>query len=171
MKSIGFDAIASMDARVLILGTLPGVRSLQRGEYYAHPRNSFWWIMGKLAGASPDLAYEDRVRALEKSGIALWDVCRAAKRAGSLDAKILMATVEANDFDSFLRVHPRIESICFNGQPAERLFRRIVLPLPSKIRPLAYQVLDSTSPAHAGVTREEKLSRWRRCFATFLDGR
>ena len=171
MKSFGFDAIAATDARVLILGTLPGVRSLQRGEYYAHPRNSFWWIMGKLAGASPDLAYEDRIRALEKSGIALWDVCRAAKRVGSLDAKILTATVEANDFGSFLRVHPQIELICFNGQPAERIFRRIVLPLPAEIRPLAFQVLDSTSPAHAGVTREEKLSRWRKCLAPFIEAR
>lgn len=169
MKSTSFDAVAYADARVLILGTLPSVKSLTAGEYYAHPRNCFWWIMGKLVGASPDLAYADRLSQLRKSGIALWDVCRAAERTGSSDAKIRMDSIEPNDLRSFLAAHPRIELICFNGHPAEMLFRRKVSPSLAGLRPIPQQVLDSTSPACARVTREEKLARWRECLEPFID--
>ncbi len=170
MKSFSFDAVESPDARVLILGTLPGVKSLAAGEYYAHPRNSFWWIMGELVGASPDLPYADRLSRLRKSGIALWDVCRSAERSGSSDAEIRMETVEPNDFRAFLGHHPRIELICFNGQPAERLFRSKVLPSLQNLRLIPHRVMDSTSPACARITREEKLARWRECLASFIGG-
>ena len=162
MKSFSFPAIESADARVLILGTLPSVKSLAAGEYYAHPRNCFWWIMGELIGAAPDLSYAERLARLRQSGLALWDVCKAAERAGSSDAKIAMESVEPNDFRAFLGDHPRIELICFNGQPAEKLFRRKILPLLVGLRAISFQVLDSTSPACARITREEKLARWRK---------
>jgi len=168
MKSRCFDVVESADARVLILGTLPSVKSLEIGEYYAHPRNCFWWIMGELIGASPDLPYTDRLARLRKSRIALWDVCRAAERAGSSDANILMDTIEPNDFESFFANHPRIELICFNGQPAAKLFRRKVVPLLSGTRPIPQRVLDSTSPANARLTREIKLLRWREALALFI---
>jgi hypoxanthine-DNA glycosylase len=153
---------------VLILGTLPSVKSLAAGEYYAHPRNSFWWIMGELVDATPDLPYADRLEKLRNSGIALWDVCRAAERPGSSDAEIRMESVEPNDFRAFLTHHPHIELICFNGQPAERLFRRKVLPSLENLRPIPQRVLDSTSPACARITREAKLARWRECLAPFV---
>jgi hypoxanthine-DNA glycosylase len=170
MKSFSFDAVESPEARLLILGTLPSAKSLAAGEYYAHPRNCFWWIMGEIAGASPDLSYADRLEKLRKSGIALWDVCRAAQRAGSSDAEIRMESVEPNNFRAFLAAHPRIELICFNGQPAERLFRQKVLPSLQKLRLIPQRVLDSTSPACARITREEKLARWRAALAPFIDG-
>lgn len=163
IKCVAFDAVESADARVLILGTLPGIKSLERGEYYAHPRNSFWWIMGELIEAAPESAYPERLRRLRLSRIALWDVCHAAERAGSSDAKIRLESVEPNDFKTFLANHPRIELICFNGQPAHKLFRRKVLPSLAGLRPIPQQVLDSTSPANARLTREEKLARWRKC--------
>jgi hypoxanthine-DNA glycosylase len=169
MNSVGFGAIAATNARVLILGTLPGVRSLEQAEYYAHPRNSFWWIMGELAGASPALSYKDRLRQLKKSRIALWDVCRAAERAGSSDANIVLETVEPNDFSGFLSAHTKIEQICFNGREAENLFRRLVLPLPASLDSIPRQTLPSTSPAHAGMQREEKLQRWRKALEPFID--
>jgi hypoxanthine-DNA glycosylase len=169
MKSVAFDAVASSDARVLILGTLPSVRSLERREYYAHPRNAFWWMMGELIGAKPELAYEERLRRLRDSGIALWDVCKAAERAGSSDANIQMDSIEPNDFRGFLDDHPRIELICFNGQPAAKLFRAIVLPQLAGLRPIPQRVLDSTSPANARLTREEKLARWRECLEPFIE--
>lgn len=168
MKCVSFNAVESAEARVLILGTLPSVKSLAVGEYYAHPRNSFWWIMGELIGAVPEMPYVDRLDRLRMSGIALWDVCRAAERAGSSDAKIAMESVEPNDFPSFLVTHPRIELICFNGQPAERLFRRKALPLLADLRPIPHQVLDSTSPACARIRREDKLAHWRECLEPFL---
>jgi hypoxanthine-DNA glycosylase len=171
MRCSGFGAIAAAHARVLILGTLPSVVSLERAEYYAHARNSFWWIMGKLVGASPDLAYKDRVRRLRESGIALWDVCLTAERAGSSDAKIQLKTLEANDFNLFFSTHPQIELVCFNGQPAEKLFSRKVAPLLTELRPIPHRVLDSTSPANARVSREEKLLRWRDALAPYIDVR
>ena len=171
MKSSGFNVVESTNARVLILGTLPSVKSLERGEYYAHARNSFWWIMGKLAGASPDWAYADRLRQLQKSGIALWDVCHAAERPGSSDANIRLPTVEPNDFRAFLGGHPQIELICFNGQPAEKLFRGKVAPLLADLRPIPHKVLVSTSPACARFTREEKLACWRDALAPFIQAR
>lgn len=169
MKSFSFEAVESEQARVLILGTLPSVKSLERGEYYAHPRNCFWWIMGNLIGAAPHLPYTGRLERLRLNGIALWDVCKTAERTGSSDAKIAMESIEPNDFRSFLRDHPRIELICFNGQPAERLFRRKAKPLLAGLRAIPFQVLDSTSPACARITREEKLVRWRKCLEPYID--
>jgi hypoxanthine-DNA glycosylase len=168
MKSVSFNPVESAESRVLILGTLPSVKSLAAGEYYAHPRNSFWWIMNDLIGAAPDLPYADRLARLRMSGVALWDVCRAAERAGSSDANIAMESVEPNDFRSFFITHPRIELICFNGQPAEKLFRRKALPLLTGLRPIPHKVLDSTSPASARIRREEKLARWRDCLEPFI---
>jgi hypoxanthine-DNA glycosylase len=169
VKSVGFAAVAAPDARVLILGSLPGVKSLQEREYYAHPQNSFWWIMSELVGASPKLTYPERLQRLTQSGIALWDVCRAAERVGSLDSRIQLESIEANDFCSFFAAHPRIELICFNGQPAQKLFRHRVLPSLVALSPLPQQVLDSTSPANARISREEKLTRWRFALGPFLN--
>ncbi len=171
MKSTGFAAVASADACVLILGTLPSVKSLERCEYYAHPRNSFWWIMGELVGASPDLPYADRLRKLKESSIALWDVCRAADRAGSSDADIRMESIEPNDFRRFFVEHPQIELICFNGQPAAKLFRAKAMPMLAGTRPIPQRVLVSTSPANARLTREEKLLCWRDAISSPIDGK
>ena len=161
--SRGFGYVARFDARVLILGSLPGKVSLERGEYYARTRNAFWRIMGELAGASPQLRYEDRLRLLKEKGIALWDVCAAGHRRGSSDSAIRLDTVETNDFSSFLRAHPGIELICFNGRKAREIFdlkvRQGQRHLFERIR---YAVLPSTSPAHAAMPYERKLSHWRR---------
>ncbi len=161
-QSACFDAVSAEDARVLILGTLPGAESLRRQQYYAKKENSFWNIMGALFGASPERPYEDRLRLLKQRGVALWDVCATAERVGSLDSNIKAPV--ANDFPSFFRAHKRIELICFNGQPAEKLFRRHA----SAGLPVIHQmVLPSTSPAHARMRFEEKLSRWREALNPF----
>jgi TDG/mug DNA glycosylase family protein len=131
MHSNGFEPIANADARVLILGTLPGKASLERREYYAQPRNAFWEIMARLISTPADLCYEERTQKLLENHIALWDVCANAERFGSLDKKIRMSTVTPNDFNAFLGIHDQISLICFNGAHAERIFRRKVLPIPS----------------------------------------
>lgn len=154
--------MAHHDARVLILGSLPGVMSLQRGEYYAQPRNAFWRIIGELAGASPELPYTERLQRLNECGIALWDVCAAGRRAGSLDSAIDLASVEPNDFGKFLHIHSGIRRICFNGQRAKEIFDRKVVQSPRRrFESLRYQVLPSTSPAHAGMPFAQKLAHWR----------
>lgn len=167
MKRVGLDAIESADARVLILGAFPSDESLKRQEYYANPTNDFWWIMGEIAGAGPDLPYEERIRLLKECGIALWNVYKEAERAGSGDSTIRSQTAVTNDFVSFLSFHPHIELICFNGNTAEEIFRRKVhLPesIPA-IRQIVLDshvvVLDSTSGAHT-IPRKVKLLHWRK---------
>jgi hypoxanthine-DNA glycosylase len=159
--SAGFPPIAGANARVLILGSLPGQASLRAQQYYAQPHNAFWKIMGRLFGAGPELSYDERGRRLIASGIALWDVCAAAHRPGSLDAAIVHASVVPNDFAAFVATHAQLSRVCFNGAKAAELYRRLVLPtLPETLRPLRYETLPSTSPAHASMTFDEKLARW-----------
>jgi double-stranded uracil-DNA glycosylase len=148
--------VVDTHARVLILGTLPGEESLKMKRYYAKKTNTFWRIMGDLLGDLPD-GYEDRLKCLKKSGIALWDVCLSCERAGSLDSRIVTSTVVANDFGTFLRTYPSIRLICFNGSTAEKLFRRKVNADFSGIR---YELLPSSSAAHA-ITYERKSIVWR----------
>ncbi len=161
MHAQGFKPVAGPDAGVLVLGTLPGPMSLAMNEYYAQPRNAFWPIMGALCGASPALAYRERLRVLKKSRIALWDVCHSAYREGALDASIEARSIVPNDFAAFFRSHRRIQLICFNGQTAGNLYRRLVLPaLSAQVQQIPQVTLPSTSPAHAAMRFEQKLERW-----------
>jgi hypoxanthine-DNA glycosylase len=147
---------------VLVLGTLPGPESLRQRQYYAQSRNAFWRIMGELVWAGPELPYPRRLEVLVEHRIALWDVCAAAERAGALDAAIRRASVVPNDFVAFFREHPSIELVCFNGQTAANLYRRLVVPqLPMGFAEIEQQVLPSTSPAHAALSFDRKLERWR----------
>ena len=155
-----FPPIAAPDARVLVLGSMPSQASLAAGQYYAHPRNAFWPIMGALLGFDPSLPYGRRAGLLAAAGIALWDVAKSCVRPGSLDAAI--RHVEANDFAGFFAAHPRIGCIFFNGATAERLFLRLALPaLEAPWRSLPRRRLPSTSPAHAALSFEQKLAAWQ----------
>lgn len=155
----GFPPVAGVGARLLILGSMPGKASLQADQYYAHPRNAFWRIMGDLLGAGPDLPYPQRLDKLTAAGVALWDVIAACERKSSLDADIVGATVCPNDFSAFFAVHRNIDCIFFNGGAAEASFRRLVLPgLNGPQRRL--RRLPSTSPAHAASTYADKLAAW-----------
>ena len=161
MRSDGFAAVSRPDARILVLGTLPGQASLAAGEYYGHPRNQFWRIVCDVLGASVDLPYEGRLRLLLDHGVALWDVCAAAHRPGSLDSSIDGATVVANDFGGFLAAHPGIIRVCLNGQQAVKLYQRhVVKTLPEHLKN-AWVALPSTSPANAGVPFEAKRRAWQ----------
>jgi hypoxanthine-DNA glycosylase len=155
-----FPPVADAGATRLILGSMPGVASLRAGEYYAHPRNQFWRILGELLGVDPAAPYADRVAALTAAGIALWDVLQSCSRAGSLDAAIERGSIVPNDFAAFFAGHPRVRHVYFNGSTAEQYFSRRVLPLvPS--RECAYRRLPSTSPAHAALSYADKLAAWR----------
>ncbi len=158
-----FPPIARRDAQTLILGSLPGQRSLQMQQYYAHPQNAFWKIIGRIFGIDSAAPYKRRVTILTANRIAIWDVLAAAQRPGSLDSSIVHATARANDFAAFFRAHPHIRRVFFNGRKAEELYRRFVLPsLGTRFAGIRYECLPSTSPAHAGMTFAEKLVIWRR---------
>jgi hypoxanthine-DNA glycosylase len=170
--SRGFPPIAGPDARVLILGSLPGQASLAAGQYYAQPRNAFWRIMGELFDAGPAVPYALRARRLIEQRVALWDVCEAAHRPGSLDAAIDLSSVVVNDFARFFREHREIVAVFTNGGTATRFYRRLVLP---QIGPAAMALpvypLPSTSPAHAAMRFEQKLERWRGITTTSCSNR
>ncbi len=171
MQRIAFPPVARADARVLILGSLPGEESLRRGEYYGKKANRFWWIMGALAGAPPEMPYPERLQRLQERRIALWDVCASAFRTGSLDSAIQRASVVPNDFAAFFAAHPQIALVCFNGRPAAKLYQDLVLPtVPSAAAAIRRAILPSTSPAHAAMPPETKLAQWRAVLGDVLDG-
>lgn len=158
-SSTGFPPIARHDSRVLILGSLPGQRSLQAAQYYAHPQNVFWRIMQELTGACGD--YEQRCAVLLDHDIALWDVLAGSVRPGSMDADIELETAEANDFADFFSRYSNIERVCFNGKKAAQMFQRFVV-LDAMDKPVQFATLPSTSPAYASMPFAEKLAIWRR---------
>jgi len=157
----GFPPASRPDARVLVLGTMPGVASLAAGRYYAHPRNAFWSIAAQALGFDAGLPYEARLAALNAAGVALWDVLAACERPGSLDAAIDAGSAQPNDFGGFLAAHPHVRRICFNGAKAHALFRRHVLPGLPEAAGLECAALPSTSPAHAAMPPAAKLAAWR----------
>jgi len=164
--SIGFAPIAGGQPRTLILGSLPGRKSLEMRQYYAQPQNGFWRIMGALFGADPTLAYPQRLERLIANRIAVWDVLAAGKRSGSLDSAIVSSSIVVNDFAGFFACHGGIRLICFNGTKAAELYRRTVLPsLAPPFAALATRVLPSTSPANATVPFAAKLASWSAALA------
>ncbi|HWU35684.1 MAG TPA: DNA-deoxyinosine glycosylase [Methylovorus sp.] len=166
MASIeGFPAVANADARVLILGSMPGIASLTQHQYYGHPHNLFWPIMEELVGAHPHLPYLERLAQLTRHQIALWDVMHQCFRPGSLDSAIEEGSIIANDFAKFFAMHTQINHVFFNGQKAAQAFQRHVIK-PAKLNQetlarLNFTTLPSTSPANAGIPRETKLQQWR----------
>jgi TDG/mug DNA glycosylase family protein len=153
-----FPPISSPAATVLILGSVPGERSLREGQYYAHPQNAFWKVMGQIIDLDPLAAYADRVLQLKEAGISLWDVIRSCERPGSLDRDILNSSIESNDFASFFRDHPQIDLVCFNGATAAQSFQHHVLPTLGSLE-LKYLRLPSTSPAHT-ISFANKVDAW-----------
>ena len=156
-----FPPIAAADARVLILGSMPGKVSLDRQRYYAHPRNAFWKILTTLIGTELNAPYSERCQALLDHHIALWDVMQSCTRPSSLDADIVEDSIVPNDFETFFSEHSGLCCVFFNGAKAEASFTKYVLPdLSLEHAQVEYQRLPSTSPAHAAMGYSEKLRVW-----------
>jgi len=119
----GLPPIVGPAPTVLILGSMPGVESLRQQQYYAHPRNAFWDLLGELFGARRELPYDGRRQVLTARGIAVWDVARECIRPGSLDSDIRNA--QPNDFARFFHDHPTLRAVFFNGQKAAQMFDRL----------------------------------------------
>lgn len=154
----GFPPVIDARVRTLILGSFPSEASLAAGQYYAHPRNQFWAILGRVLGEPlAELPYEARLARVLAHRVGIWDVLGACERAGSADSAI--RNHEPNDFARLHRLAPKLERVIFNGRTAgryERLFRQAGF---------ATAVVPSTSPAHAGRTLAQKLALWRRALA------
>lgn len=151
-------------ARVLVLGSFPGVASLQAAQYYAHPRNAFWPVMAALLGEPglPALDYTARLAALREHRVALWDAVASCQRQGSLDTAIESPT--PSDLPALLPRLPALRAIACNGGHAHRETLALLgdpgLPV---LR------LPSTSPAHAGLSLADKIRAWREALAGVLD--
>jgi hypoxanthine-DNA glycosylase len=156
-RLVGLPPVISRGTKLVILGSFPGVVSLAAQQYYAHPRNHFWPIVGALLGA--DLVarpYEQRLALLRERGLGLWDVYAACLREGSLDSAIEAA--EHNDLAGLKRRAPGLAAIAHNGGESARSMRITgALGLP------VYR-LPSTSPANASWSFERKLAAWREVF-------
>lgn len=157
MKIYSFAPIADENCKVLILGTMPGVMSLKKQQYYGFERNAFWRIIYALFDQEPDNDYEMRRAFLLRHRIALWDVLKACEREGSSDSCI--KDPEPNDFESFYERYRSIRYVCFNGGPARRLYDRFVRKKGTGGHIRQYFDLPSTSPAYT-LAFEKKLEKW-----------
>lgn len=155
-----FKPIINDSARVIILGSMPGIKSLTEQQYYAHPQNAFWRIMAILFDFEVHATYEQRLGFLQSGGVALWDVLHSCKREGSLDSMIQPQTQVANDFNALFQTYPNIQAVFFNGAKAESYFKRHILPTLVEHQ-LHFARLPSTSPAHASLSFENKLEAWQ----------
>jgi hypoxanthine-DNA glycosylase len=154
MKLAGFAPIGNQDTHTLILGSFPGVASLAATQYYAHPRNQFWKLVGAALGEPlHELTYDLRLEKLLQHGIGLWDVLAACEREGSLDSAIRHAS--PNDFDAFHTRFPRLRKVCFNGKTSGK-FAPVIAAAG-----YATLVLPSSSAANAILSFDQKLRIWR----------
>jgi len=145
----------SIDARLLILGSLPGEVSLREQRYYGHPQNQFWRLLGSAIGEELSaMTYDDRLARLAARGIALWDVVSEARRMGSLDGAIRGAT--SNRLADFVATHPQLRAVAFNGKTAARL-GRVAL---SGCGAIEMVDLPSSSPANT-IAFAVKLEQWK----------
>lgn len=154
-KIFSYEPVADSACRLLILGTMPSVKSLEAGFYYAHPRNAFWPMMAEILEAPLPGSVAEKKRLLLGRRIALWDVARSCVRKGSLDAD--MRQIELNDFEWFFERYPGIEKVLLNGGTAWKLYHR--LP-ESMIFARPCFLMPSTSPAYT-LPYARKLEAWR----------
>ena len=145
------------NSRILILGSMPGVKSLEEQQYYAHPQNRFWKVMGSICNF-PDLSnlsYPEKLQILLNNNIALWDTIKSCNRIGSLDSDIQNET--PNDIRKLLKKYPNIKIICLNGNKSYSAFKKYFPDLLEKYN--CYK-MPSTSPANAGYSLDALIQEW-----------
>lgn len=154
-----FDPISGPDTTILILGTMPGDRSLELGEYYGHARNRFWKIVSTITNNNLPISYEEKKKLLLQSNIGVWDVVHKANRKGSLDSAI--KDEEPNNLDEFIERHRNLKVIGFNGAKSEALFNCYF----QRKAGIRYVSLPSTSPANAAINFDNLCMIWRKILA------
>jgi hypoxanthine-DNA glycosylase len=151
-----FEPIINDRSKILVLGSMPGPKSLEKTEYYANERNQFWKIIYQILGEEPHSHYVERVDFLKRNGIALWDVLQSCEREGACDTKIRKGKL--NDFGTLLYGYPNVRCIFFNGKTASEIFDK---GTDLTLKKIQYETLPSTSPANTKPLRE-KLKHWKR---------
>ena len=151
-----FAPVVDARVRVLVLGSLPGERSLAQQRYYGHPHNQFWRLMSDVLGADlVGLAYEDRLAALLRHRVGLWDSIAEAQRVGSLDSRIRGHV--GNDLRELVEGLPELRAIAFNGATSARIGLKALGGAAARFRTFT---LPSSSPAYT-LAYGDKLAQWR----------
>lgn len=148
--------IINKDSKVLILGSIPGKKSLDKQEYYGNDRNAFWKIIYTLYDTELEEDYDKKIDFIQSKNIALWDVIENCNREGSLDTNI--KNEKPNDFEKLFKDYPKIKHVFFNGGKAADVFKKRVGFDISK--DIEYEKLTSTSPANT-IKFEKKLDLWK----------
>lgn len=156
----GFPPVADASSRVLILGSMPSVKSLEDGFYYGHPRNAFWHVLADIFAEPLPVDIPAKKQLLLGHGIALWDVIASCERDGSLDSAIRHD--EPNDFAAFFAGHPCIRAVLVNGGLAAQKFK------PSLAEGRTIVRLPSTSPAYT-LSYDKKRAAWQSALMRFLE--
>jgi len=155
----GLPPVVDRRTRLVLLGSFPGVASLQAQQYYGHPRNLCWPLLGAILDLPlAAMAYEARLQALRRRRIGLWDVYASCRREGSLDSAI--EAPQLNDFAALCAQAPSLRWVAHNGATSARATRHVQATGLQALR------LPSSSPAHASWSFERKLAAWRAAFAT-----
>ncbi|QZH74064.1 MAG: DNA-deoxyinosine glycosylase [Erythrobacter sp.] len=153
LRKSSFPPVVGDNCRVLILGSLPGEKSLAQQQYYAHPRNLFWHLIGQVIDVElVGLPYPARLNTLRENGVGLWDVVASAQREGSLDAQLRNPT--ANPIAALCQTLPHLRAVAFNGATAFKLGSALV---PAEVPTVK---LLSSSPANAGYSADQKSKQW-----------
>ena len=156
-----FSPSADENSKVLILGSMPGIKSLEEQQYYAHPQNRFWKVMGYICNEPGlhEFNYESKLRVLLKNNIALWDTIKSCKREGSLDSDIQNET--PNDIRGLLKKYPDITKICLNGNKSYSAFKKYFPDLLDKYN---CHKMPSTSPANARYSLDRLIKEWEKIY-------
>jgi hypoxanthine-DNA glycosylase len=154
-SKISFDPISNADTTILILGTMPGDKSLELREYYGHSRNKFWKIITTITGDDLPLTYSDKKALLLKSKIGIWDVAHSVNRKGSLDSAI--ENEQPNDLGNFISRHKNLKVIGFNGTKSQALFDKYF----DRKSEMKYISLPSTSPANTSIDFDSICKSWK----------
>jgi hypoxanthine-DNA glycosylase len=162
----GFEPIIDENCEILILGTMPGVESLTKKEYYSFERNQFWKVIFSIFGEEISNDYASKKSILLRNKIAIWDVLKSCDRENSSDSNIKNPV--ANDFKSLFIKYPNLKNIYFNGKKAEALYRKLVFNNANENN-LSQFNLPSTSPANA-VKFETKVNEWEQIVSKYRDG-
>lgn len=156
MRKCALLPLVSSESKLLILGTMPGEKSIQLQQYYGNPGNQFWKILFTVLDAPFSNDYGTRKALLSKYNIALWNTLASCEREGSRDDKIKNPVV--NNFEHFFSVYPNIRYVFFESITAARLYAKFAF----KNDKVQYMTLPSTSGLNAGMSFDEKLEQWKK---------
>lgn len=155
------EPIIGRKPRIIILGSMPSIISINASQYYANPRNLFWMVLADLFDIDIHCSYESKVKQVQQLPIIIWDTLKSCHREGSLDSKILSTDLETNDIGALLKQFPTVQAIAFNGGASAKYFDRLIKPKLSKDQNVELFKMPSTSPANAGMKQQLKLDIWR----------